>query len=120
MIRPHRNPALPLPPAVWLTDIDLYRDPLAKPEVVGFNPFPCVRWAVRYVVPADVPITWWPKLRGTLPPMLLHDLESYGWPSRWWLTFDSFPADPTPEMVPDQAVSASLSWSAHRADRSKG
>jgi hypothetical protein len=91
-LRPNAHPMLrALGPVVWLTDLDHLTDPKA----VGLTSatLSCDRTAIRYVVfAADVVgLTWWPFARSVCDRAVVADLESMGYPSRWWITRENVP-----------------------------
>lgn len=91
-LRPNLHPMLrALGPVVWLTDLAH----IADPKVVGLTAttLHCDRTAIRYVVFATdvVGLTWWPFARSICDPVVVADLESYGWPTRWWIARENVP-----------------------------
>lgn len=90
-LRPHLHPLLPeIGPVVWLTDIANITH--CGANAVGIERtlgtiLSCDRTEMRYVVdPARCPgLIRWDEVRGLCNPLVVDDLEEFGWPARWWI-----------------------------------
>jgi hypothetical protein len=91
LLTPHRHLLMPqLPPMVWLTN-------LAQParDDVGLTSttLTCDRLAHRYRVVDTSTAQRWASIRHRAPLDVVLDMEAYGRPSTWWVSFEPVRAD---------------------------
>lgn len=85
VLQPHQHVLMPeLPPAVWLTD-----DPTPTRHDVGLTSthLRCDRMAYRYRALCDEAEPYLDH-RALISPAVRADLERYGRPETWWLSFE--------------------------------
>ncbi len=93
LIWPFPHVMLGLPPMVWLTS-----EPAQGRESLGLTStyLSCDRMAYRVTVNVDDAFTidHWPtsRARRLANPDVVRDLERFGRPDTWWISFESVPA----------------------------
>lgn len=89
LLRPNKHVLIPdLAPVVWLT-----ADAAPSRDDVGLTSsyLTCDRMAYRYRVTAPDAVRY-EDITDRIPADVRVDLESYGQPESWWLSFDPVPA----------------------------